>query len=374
MKLGLILSKPPGVSETFLRAHVDRLSEQRVVLAGRHPDYRLADGTLAIPPPAMDLLSRAGRKVRRKFFGESKEDAVAEWISRQGMDVLLAEFGHIGAAIAPSCESAGVPLVVHFHGLDASNHKILEKFAEPYQRMFQSAAAIVAVSRAMKAKLISLGAPEEKIALNYYGVDFDRFNATDPAANPPTLVGVGRFVEKKAPHLTILAFAKIADQFPEARLILAGDGALYGPCQAMIDAVGLKDRIEFPGSVSHDQVASLMAGARAFVQHSIVASDGDSEGTPVAILEAGAAGLPVIATRHAGIPDVVIENETGLLVDEFDVETMAEHMGTLLRDPGEASRLGARARSYIQSNHTMDKSLSGLREILTSAASRIDRS
>jgi len=95
---------------------------------------------------------------------------------------------------------------------------------------------------------------------------------------------------------------------------------------------------------------------------------GDSEGTPVAVLEAGAAGLPVIATRHAGIPDVVREGQTGLLCDERDIATMAEHMHTVLTDPSAAARLGAAAREHIAEHHSMETSLEGLRTILQRAA------
>ena len=110
-----------------------------------------------------------------------------------------------------------------------------------------------------------------------------------------------------------------------------------------------------------------MRQARAFVQHSVVAIDGDSEGTPVAILEAGAAGLPVVATRHGGIPDVVVPGETGLLIREGDVCAMAECMARLAADPELAARLGSAARSRIRAEFSMDKSLSSLFQILDDA-------
>ncbi len=115
-----------------------------------------------------------------------------------------------------------------------------------------------------------------------------------------------------------------------------------------------------------------MRGARCFVQHSVTDSTGDSEGTPVAVLEAGAMGLPVVATRHAGIPDVVIEGETGLLVDERDAVGMAAHMISLARDPGTANRLGREAAARIRKFYTMDQSISRLSRILEAAATGKD--
>jgi len=111
-------------------------------------------------------------------------------------------------------------------------------------------------------------------------------------------------------------------------------------------------------------VAREMAGARAFVQHSLRAADGDSEGTPVSILEAQASGLPVVATRHAGIPEVVLDGETGLLVAERDVDAMAAAMLRLLREPAYAGTMGAAGRRRVQELFTAERSLGLLADIL----------
>jgi glycosyltransferase involved in cell wall biosynthesis len=105
-------------------------------------------------------------------------------------------------------------------------------------------------------------------------------------------------------------------------------------------------------------VQAQMAEALAFVQHSVTAPNGDMEGTPVAVLEAGAAGLPVIATRHAGIPDVVIEGETGLLVDEHDVEGMAAMMIRLAEMPETAMEMGSAARKRVREHFSMEQHIS----------------
>jgi len=117
-----------------------------------------------------------------------------------------------------------------------------------------------------------------------------------------------------------------------------------------------------------------MQKARCFVQHSVVASSGDSEGTPVGILEAGASGLPVVSTRHGGIPDVVIEGETGFLVAENDVDGMAQRMVQMATSPDLAGMLGHRARKHIQDSFSSERSLGRLWSIIESAiASRKTR-
>ena len=113
-----------------------------------------------------------------------------------------------------------------------------------------------------------------------------------------------------------------------------------------------------------------MLQARAFVQHSMTAPGGDSEGTPVAILEASAAGLPVVSTRHAGIPDVVVEGTTGFLVDEGDTDGMARHLVALADDPGLADELGRNAAQHVRQHFTVTHSIGRLARVLEAAAAR----
>jgi colanic acid/amylovoran biosynthesis glycosyltransferase len=130
----------------------------------------------------------------------------------------------------------------------------------------------------------------------------------------------------------------------------------------------LEDEVRFLGVVNHDSVPALMHGFRGFIQHSVTAPSGDSEGNPVAVMEAGASALPVVSTRHAGIPDTVTHGETGLLSAELDIDSMANHMVLLARDPQLASRLGENARVRIQASFSMDRSIHGLHAILEASA------
>jgi glycosyltransferase involved in cell wall biosynthesis len=157
---------------------------------------------------------------------------------------------------------------------------------------------------------------------------------------------------------------------PEIRLCFIGDGPLLSVCRDFAQTLAIGHAVQFLGAQPHDAVAREMRRSRAFVQHSVTGADGDREGTPVAILEAGAAGLPVIATRHAGIPDVVIHDNTGLLVDERDINGMAEHMVSLARDAQFAGELGRAAASHVRKHYTMDQSISRLARIVEAAARR----
>ncbi len=185
---------------------------------------------------------------------------------------------------------------------------------------------------------------------------------------PPVFLAVGRFVDKKAPHLTLTAFAKALRDHPEARLRMVGEGPLLPSCRELAGALGARHAVTFLGAQPHEVVEREMRAARALVQHSVVAHDGDCEGTPVALLEAGATGIPVLTTRHASIPSVVTHGETGLLVDEHDTDAMARNMTALARDPQLAARLGRAAQTRVREAYTAGACTARLREILLRAA------
>ena len=293
-------------------------------------------------------------------------DSYVAAIRGSGADVVLAEYGTTGAQLVDACHLARVPLVVHFHGIDAYGKQILADYRVRYEAMFRSAGAIVAVSEHMRNQLLVLGAPEANLRLNVYGVDVGKFVQGGLPPSTPVFLAVGRMVEKKSPHLTILAFAKVVKQFPRAKLLWVGDGVLEGVCRTLVSALGLNDSIEFLGRIPHADIAQCMANATGFVQHSLTAIDGDSEGTPVAILEAMSAGLPVVSTRHAGIVDVVEEGKNGFLVDEGDVDEMAEAMLQLAEKPELVTQFGQRSRSIVSERYSMDRSIGRLTEIIRS--------
>jgi glycosyltransferase involved in cell wall biosynthesis len=239
--------------------------------------------------------------------------------------------------------------------------------------MFAEAAGVIAVSRAMQAKLISLGARPDSVHYNPCGVDCQLFGGALPAEVPAVFFAVGRFVEKKAPQLTLKAFAQLNRQEPNTRLRMVGDGPLLNECRELASQLEVAHAVTFLGTQPPSVVQDEMRRARCFVQHSVEASNGDCEGTPVGILEAGASGLPVVSTYHAGIPDVVVDGETGFLVKERDVESMAQRMLQFTRSPLLAGEMGSRARKHIESNFSTEQSLSRLWSIIEACIAKSGR-
>jgi len=354
-------------SQTFVRAHKERLPA--TIKSLYIPDYEsfATDDGLLLKPVMVGRLKRAIlKRVMNLNRSDLEQQAVQQFLERNKVDVVLAEFGPAATLILDACKRIEIPLIAHFHGYDAYRRTELQRFGARYTELFQYASAIIAVSRDMQDQLIRLGAPETKLHYNPYGVDPSLFYGSDPQNSPPTFVAVGRFVNIKAPYLTLLAFKETVAEVPEAHLVMIGDGPLWNACYQMSKSFGISNSVEFQGVRSPSEVAAIMRKARAFVQHSVKAHDGDSEGTPVAILEAGASGLPVVSTRHAGISEAVIHMKTGLLVDEGDIDGMAQHMIHLAKDNALAGSLGKAATARILAEYSMDKSINNLWGIIES--------
>ncbi|MBP7408377.1 MAG: glycosyltransferase, partial [Flavobacteriales bacterium] len=368
LRIAIATPSENAYSETFIAAHMQRLRDVELIMVDGSLPNRVVDGPLLLHRSgAGRIMDHAKARLARTTTQGLLRERIQRMLRQRGIQVVLAEYGNTGEAILESCQRAGVPLVVHFHGFDAHRTDQIERMGR-YQRIFAHAAALVVVSRAMEAQLLALGAPRDKVIYNCYGIDVQRFAAGNPSQAPPHFVSVGRFVDKKAPHMLLGSFMAMAARVPDARLTMVGDGVLWESCVQRVRAAGLEGRVSLCGVKEQNEIAALMRGARAFVQHSVRALSGDSEGTPLAVLEAMASGLPVIATRHTGIGDVVVHEERGLLCDEFDVAAMAEHMERIAHDPDLAGRMGRAGRIHVEKDHRVEDSVARLQAILDRCA------
>lgn len=360
MRIAIVSPNRNAWSETFIANHIAHLPGVSLVLTDGHLPRRDIDGHPIVHPT---LLKRVLQRVKGQTPDDVLRATIGRLLKRERIDVVLAEYGPTGTAMIDVCAQAGIPLVTHFHGIDAFHTRLLKE-NDNYAALFRAAKAIVVVSREMEQQLLSLGCPRGKLHYNCYGIEVDRFTPADVSRSPKHFLAVGRFVDKKAPQLTLTAFAEAHKRDPELRLTMAGDGPLWESTRSLAQALGVAEAVEFPGVITQDQVAERMRHVRAFVQHSVVTRDNDHEGTPLSILEAMASGLPVIATRHAGIPDVVEHDVNGLLCAEGDVQAMAEHLVRLAGDAAMATRLGKAGRARVLDSYQLNTRLKGLHSIL----------
>lgn len=371
MRLALIAIDEQGYSETFVQAHKMLKADEVLYFFGGTKPTSLEGWGAFVPTPDCHDSKTVGRFLR--LFNpvgwwrsglSIKQYVLYRILKKRKVDVVLAEFGFTAVDVMDVCERLGIPLVVHFHGADV--HKTDVALRKRYVRLFGIASALVGVSREMIDTLRSMGAPEEKLVYTPCGPN-DMFFEVSPARNDRVFISVGRFVDKKAPHLTIMAFNEALKSAPDIKLKMAGTGPLLNACRELVKELDIQDAVEFLGVLGHEEVRALHSRAFAFLQHSVTAPDGNKEGTPVGVLEAMASSLPVVATRHGGIPDVVVDGQTGFLCEEGDYRRMAADMVRLIENPELAEAMGLRGRERVREHYTLSAHLSTLNQTIERA-------
>ena len=365
--LAILSPSLTNYSETFIRAHKENLAGNIFFFyGGFFPQFIDQHGSIYDITP---FYKKVWAKIKSEIGSNKKyfqENILTYCLKKFKIDVVLVEYATTGSETYQVLRQLNIPFIVHFHGFDAYQHDTLEKYKQDYPKMFRDAYKLVAVSKAMVKQLEKLGAPTDKIIYNSYGPR-ELFQEVQCNYEAIKFVATGRFTDKKAPYLTIEAFKTVLEKIPDAQLVFAGDGELLETCTNLANCWGLSKNITFLGQQTPNQIASSYVNARAFIQHSIRTKDGNSEGTPLAVLEAQAAGLPVVSTKHAGIPDVVIHKQTGFLVDEFDVNSMAEYMLTLAQNESLARKLGQEGCIRIREHFTLDKHINTLNQTIQAA-------
>lgn len=378
LRVAVIVNKSTGeirVSETFLHAHIENLPFDILPLIGS-PGLRknVSRGDVSNYITSRSFFPLAYRWLCRKLTGttvwEQDTKTLSKFLKASRVDVVLAEYGLTGASVVDACIKSQVPLVVHFHGYDAYRKEFINKYDDYYQRMFEYSAAIIGVSKHMCEQLVQLGAPQNKVFHNACGAALPESAKANPGSAEPRFLMVGRLVEKKAPFISVLAFAMVKNSCPGATLTVIGDGPLINSCVQLARTLGVENSVFFKGAQDHETVLLEMTQSRCFIQHSVTAPDGDMEGTPVGVLEAMGCGLPIVSTRHGGIMDVVKEGKTGFLVDEYDYEGMAKHMCDVALNQRMADVVGAAARNAINSYWTSTQSVERLGKIIDDAVAK----
>lgn len=363
MKLAILSPNSYDQAETFVKNHIDFLPFDKIVIYGGNFPHLTKDDQ----PSTWEGVKFNIFKALKSLIGIRSERFSAYYLrkvlKRHRIDAVLSEYLIPGAEAQEVCKELNLPLSVIALGYDISQYDILERYENKYRRLFQYAKYVFVVSKHMKSQLLSFNCPEYKIVVSPASPS-EKFFEILPKFDNYNILAVGRFVYKKAPQITIRAFKKVHDVFPKARLIMAGDGPLLEECKSLVELLGISESVDFKGVISILEHQNLLENAMMFVQHSKVAQNGDCEGTPVAILEASAAGIPVVSTRHAGIPYIVLNNKTGLLIEENDEDKMAESMLYLLQNTEIAKSFGAEGKIFVKSNFTLRKHIELLSEYL----------
>jgi len=269
-------------------------------------------------------------------------------IGKEKFDIIHCHFGPLGkvAVQARSLGILNVKLVLSFYGYDASRYNLDASY---YGSIVQQFDGYIAISNYLKAKIIKLGFPEERIKTIPIGVDLIDFNLSEKKfkRDGHKLLTVARLVEKKGIYYGIMAFSKLRKKNQELEYHIVGDGILYERLKELIVELGLEQCVFLHGAKDKEEVFRMYREANVFVLPSITASDGNTEGQGLVLQEAQLMELPVISTFHNGIPEGIVENETGFLVAERDINALSEKIGILLKNEQLRTEMGKKGRDLV---------------------------
>ena len=374
MKTAIATSDYFVMGETFINRHIAELfGGETCVICGRFN----GEDPLGKPLFARRAPLTLGDKLRAPFaaaagavlhgtsrlpFGDNRAGLI-RFLQQQEVKVILAEFGTQALVVAKLGNDLGIPVFTYWRGTDASRALRSRQRIRSYRLMMPRLAGMFSVSQFLLDQLAAQGVHHPNAHVVPSGVDVRRF--TPGPKRPGSFLAVGRMVAKKAPQVTLRAFARAA-RGREAHLTFIGDGPLLEDSKAQAKLLKIADQVTFTGALPHDQVRAHLLETEFFLQHSVTAPDGNTEGLPTAIQEALACGCITLSTRHAGIPEAVAHGVNGLLVDEWDEDGFARGITHLLDTPDRAAMARA-ARSTAEAKFDNALGLARVQDVIRSS-------
>jgi len=336
---------PP--SEVQIAGQIKALSRyDPVVLAVSTPDL------MGLPPKAVHALAGlnpVSRLYNRARFKLGLGCPYFERVLRQeSCQLIHAHFGPMGVYGTQLKARTGLPLVTTFHGYDATG--LPRRRPKTYQRLFAEGDLFLACSEALRKQLLSLGCPEDRLRVLHIGIDLDQIPFREREPGPDGTVNilmVGRLVEKKGLPYALRAFNSVRLHHRQATLTIIGEGPERKAVETLRRELNLSE-VRLLGAQPHDVVLSEMERAHIFLQPSVTAANGDTEGIPATLMEAQAAGLPVVSTWHAGIPELVVDGQSGYLASERNAHALAEYLRHLIEHPELWGPMGRAGRAIVE--------------------------
>lgn len=271
---------------------------------------------------------------------------------RKGLfDVIHSQFGTHGLAavslnqILPSkCK-----LVTSIRGYDVT--VFLKKHPGIYRTLFREGDLFLPVCEFLRERLIQEGCEEKKIVVHYSGIDCSKFNYIQRQrmrGETVRVLTIARLVEKKGLSFAVEAVGDLIARGEKVEYRIVGDGALRESLQQLIVGKGIEQQVQLLGWKNHEEVKVLLEASHVLIAPSLTSESGDQEGIPNAIKEAMATGLPVISTFHSGIPELVADGLSGLLVPERNAASLADALAYLIGHPEVCEKMGQAGRRLVE--------------------------
>ncbi len=275
---------------------------------------------------------------------------LANLLERRGADLMHIYFGHTGVHLLPFIQCWDKPCIVSFHGADVMLKAESPDYATKLRKVFHSVPLVLARSRSLEQRLVRLGCPPEKIRINRTGIPLSQFpvrRRETPSQGRWRFLQACRLIPKKGLTTCLRAFALFHQANPNAELYIAGKGPLQPVLEALAAQLGVSENVHFTGFLSQAELLDLYHSCHVFLHPSEMPADENQEGIPNSILEAMATGMPVLATRHGGIPEAVEEGRCGALVEERDFQGLAAEMKKITSSPKSCAEMGVLASESV---------------------------
>jgi len=350
--------------------HVTGLKNFRpVVVAQKCEGDWPVDCLVPIPRSPGRFLARAKERTTRRPWQASAAETrrFLATLEQERCEVLHLFFGNVAIHWLPLLRVCPVPVVISFHGSDVAGAMTSPGYAEAVAEMFRLATLVPCRSERLLERVAGLGCASEKLrVMRTILPELPAGQHMPPTDDAWRIVQAARLVPKKGIAAAMRAFAVFAGQYPGSTFTIAGQGPMEESLRRLARELKIEDRVEFTGFLSQDQLQGLFSMAHIFL-HPSETVDGDVEGVPNAMLEAMAMGIPVVATRHGGIPEVVGEGENGLLTEEADVEALTAALLRLAEDSNFYRRLSKNAAISVREQFSADRQIAAVEEIYREA-------
>lgn len=278
-------------------------------------------------------------------------------------DILHSHFGYIGWANIETAKKSGVKHLVSFYGVDVSRLPAVDPLWQVrYRDLFKQVDGVLCLGSQMGQRVLDLGCPEKKIRVFHLGVETDRISFKPrewDRTEPLRVLIAATFREKKGIPYALEALGWLHDNIP-LEITIIGDATKEKRSQeekqkilAVIQKYNFASKVRLLGYQPHSILFEEAYKHHIFLLPSVTASDGDSEGTPVTIMEMAATGMPVISTRHSDIPAIVQHSHTGLLADERDVYKLVEHLKWFIQHPDRWRKMVEAGRRHIEEQYNL---------------------
>jgi colanic acid/amylovoran biosynthesis glycosyltransferase len=356
-----------GPSETFIQAQAAFMREFRPFFVGRS---RVPG--IELPADSLWVANRGGKlgrlqEMRFRILGPDAD--CIERLRAVKPRIVHGHFAPDSCEAIPLATSLRIPLIVTLHGFDATltdaalgQTRQGRRYLRGLPKLRRGADLFLAVSQFIARRAtVQRGIPADRIRVHYIGVDTEKFRPPVAPKRQQQVLFVGRLVEKKGCGFLIKAMESVQRELPETELVVIGDG----PQRAELENEARQSlkKYRFMGVQTSETVQQQMQEAAILCVPSVTASDGDSEGLPIAVYEAQASGLPVAAFSSAGIPEAITHGETGFLAPERDWKQLGECLALLLKNAELRDLFSRGAREQIERKFNIRKQTASLEEV-----------